>query len=269
MPELPEVEAAARVARRAVVGRIIAEVIVRHPSIARRWPPVVRRRCRGRAVTAVTRRGKSQLLHLDDGSILVVHFRLDGDWVVDAASRPLPPFARWALRCADGRRLVLTDPRALSTVTCYGPGAPPTFALGPEADDPALTAAVLRARLTGRRTAIKQTLLDQTVIAGLGNIYAAEALWRARIDPRRPAGTLVPSEIARLRRGIRAALADGVRHLGRYRTGERTTPWRVYGRSGAPCRRCRTPIATLTQGGRTTYWCPTCQSPASSNAPLR
>jgi formamidopyrimidine-DNA glycosylase len=285
MPELPEVEAAARVARRAVVGRTIAEVVVTHPRIARHWSAVVRRRCVGRRVLAVTRRGKSQLLHLDDGSTLVVHFRLDGDWVVEtasrdtvsrgtasrgtasrstvsrgAASRRRPPYARWALRWTDGRELVLVDPRALSTVTYYPAEAPPTFALGPEADDPTLTAAVLGARLAGRRAPIKQALLDQKVIAGLGNIYAAEALWRARIDPRRRAGTLDAREVARLRRGIREALADGVKHLGRYRTGERTVPWRVYDRAGAPCRRCPTPIATLTQGGRTTYWCPECQA---------
>ena len=268
MPELPEVEAAARVARRALAGRTIDAVEARHPSIARRWSSADRRRCRGRRITAITRRGKSQLLHLDDGSTLVVHFRLDGDWVVDtatgaakgAATGALPPFARFVIRCTDGRRLVLVDPRALSTVTHHAPDAPPTFALGPEADDPTLTAAVLGARLAGRRAPIKQALLDQKVIAGLGNIYAAEALWRARIDPRRRAGTLDAGEVARLRRGIREALADGVKHLGRYRTGERTVPWRVYDRAGAPCRRCRTPIATLTQGGRTTYWCPGCQA---------
>lgn len=259
MPELPEVEAAARIARRAVVGRTIAAVDVLHPSIARRWTLAERRRCRGRRISAVTRRGKSQLLHLDDGCILVVHFRLDGDWVVDAAGEALPSFARFAIRCTDGRRLVLTDPRALSTVTVHTPAAPPTFALGPEADDPTLTAAELGTRLAGRRTAIKQALLDQRILAGLGNIYAAEALWRARLDPRRRAGTLEASEVARLLRGIRSALAEGVAHLGRYRTGTRTAPWRVYDRAGGPCRRCRTPIATLTQGGRTTYWCPGCQ----------
>ncbi|MFZ9899759.1 MAG: DNA-formamidopyrimidine glycosylase family protein, partial [Gemmatimonadaceae bacterium] len=85
MPELPEVEAAARVARRALAGRTIAAVEARHPSIARRWSSADRRRCCGRRITAITRRGKSQLLHLDDGSTLVVHFRLDGDWVVDTA----------------------------------------------------------------------------------------------------------------------------------------------------------------------------------------
>ena len=259
MPELPEVEAAARVARRAVVGRTIDRVVIGHPSIARRWSVSDRRRCHGRRIVALTRRGKSQLLHLDDGGTLVVHFRLDGDWVVDRAGDALPPFARFAIWCTDGRRLVLVDPRALSTVTHHPAAAPPSVALGPEADDPTLTATGLRARLVGRRTPIKSALLDQRILAGLGNIYAAEALWRARLDPRRPAGGLEASEIARLLRGIRAALADGVAHLGRYRTGGRTVAWRVYDRAGAPCRRCRTPIATLSQGGRTTYWCPGCQ----------
>ena len=259
MPELPEVEAAAAIARRVLVGRTITDVLALHPRLARTWTTAARRRCRGRRVDAVTRRGKSQLLHLDDGTTLVVHFRLDGDWVVDAAVDAPPPHARWALAVRDGQRLVLTDPRALSTVTRHAPGTAPRFDLGPEADDPALTGAQLRERLAGRRAPIKQALLDQRLLAGLGNIYAAEALWRARIDPRRRAGALDAIEVTRLLRGIRAALADGVAHLGRYRTGARREPWRVYDRAGAACRRCGVHIATLAQGGRTTYWCPGCQ----------
>ena len=259
MPELPEVEAAAAIARRVLVGRTIADVLIFHPRFARAWTAAARRHGRGRRIDAVTRRGKSQLLHLDDGTTLVVHFRLDGDWVVDAATDAPPAHARWALALRDGRRLVLTDPRALSTVTRHAPGRPPRLALGPEADDPALTGAQLRARLAGRRAPIKQALLDQRILAGLGNIYAAEALWRARIDPRRRAGALDAAEVTRLLRGIRAALADGVAHLGRYRTGARREPWRVYDRAGAACRRCGVRIATLAQGGRTTYWCPGCQ----------
>jgi formamidopyrimidine-DNA glycosylase len=102
--------------------------------------------------------------------------------------------------------------------------------------------------------------MDQRRIAGLGNIYAAEALWRARIDPRTPAMRLTRRDATRLLRAIRAALRDGERRAGRYRTGTRTAPFKVYDRAGRACTRCGTAIAALRQGGRTTYWCPGCQA---------
>jgi formamidopyrimidine-DNA glycosylase len=191
---------------------------------------------------------------LDDGPQLVAHFRLDGDWVVQGSTAPLPPHARLKFTLDRDRALILTDPRALATVTC---GLIPT--VGPEADDAQLTAAALHARLVGTRTPIKLALMDQRRLAGLGNIYATEALWRAEIDPRTPAKHLTLSAAARLLRAIRAALRDGECRAGRYRTGTRTAPFKVYDRAGKPCTRCGATIAALTQGGRTTYWCPGCQ----------
>ena len=259
MPELPEVAYAVRRLRRSAVGRAIVTVRALHPAPARALTAAVRRRLAGRRIVAAARRGKSQLLALDDGTTLVVHFRLDGDWAVVPPRQALPAFARVAFALDDGRILVLTDPRALSTVTVHPAADPPRFALGPEADDPALTAAALRDRLRNARTPIKVALLDQRRIAGLGNIYAAEALWRARIDPRTPAGQLSAARVARLLAGIRAALRDGIKEAGRYRTGERRHPFAVYDRAGAPCRRCGGRVRALTQAGRTTYWCPDCQ----------
>ena len=167
------------------------------------------------------------------------------------------------IRLERDRSLILTDPRALATVTCHLPPRPPALALGPEADAADLTPETLLARLAGTRTPIKLALLDQRRIAGLGNIYAAEALWRAGIDPCTPATHLTREQATHLLRSIRAALRDGERRAGRYRTGTRTAPFKVYDRAGKPCTRCGAEIATLTQGGRTTYWCPGCQRPQS------
>ena len=255
MPELPEVADAVRRIRPRIRGRRILAVAPLHANTRRALSPAVRWRLAGRVITDVVRRGKYQRLILDDGTELVAHFRLDGDWVVQGRAAPLPPHARLLVRLDRDRSLILTDPRALATITG---GLPP--AMGPEADDPALSAAALHARLAGSRSPIKLALMDQRRIAGLGNIYAAEALWRARIDPRTPAMRLTRRDATRLLRAIRAALRDGERRAGRYRTGTRTAPFKVYDRAGRACTRCGTGIAALRQGGRTTYWCPGCQA---------
>jgi formamidopyrimidine-DNA glycosylase len=257
MPELPEVADAVRRIRPQVRGRRIVAVEPRHAATRRALTPATCRRLIGRTITEVTRLGKYQRLLLDDGTQLVAHFRLDGDWVVQGSAAPLPPHARLVLRLDHERSLILTDPRALATLTCDQ-----IPELGPEADAAELSPDTLLARLAGTRTPIKLALLDQRRLAGLGNIYAAEALWRAGIDPRMPAHRLDRSQAARLLRGIRAALRDGERRAGRYRTGTRTAPFKVYDRAGRPCARCGEAIATLTQGGRTTYWCPGCQRPS-------
>ena len=265
MPELPEVERAARLLRRAVEGRTLSEVRLVHPALRRRVPPRVLRALSGATVERVERRGKHQLLHLVDGRIVHVHFRMNGDWIVDRASDPLPRFARAVLVFADGRRVVLDDSRALSTFDVHPADAPPTLALGPEPNDEGLTAASLGAALAARRVPIKVALLDQRVIAGLGNIYAAEALWRARIDPSASAGALDLGERRRLLAAIRAVLARA--------TGARYTDGGgrldVYDRAGRPCRRCRTPIERMVQAGRSTYYCPTCQHAGPRRRPAR
>lgn len=266
MPELPEVADAVRRIRPRIRGRWIVAIEPLHAATRRALPPAARRRLVGRTITDVTRRGKYQLFVLDDGTQLVAHFRLDGDWVVQGSEKALPPHARLVIDLAPratashgANRLILTDPRALATITAHAPSRPPALSLGPEADAANLTPDALFARLASTRTAIKLALLDQRRLAGLGNIYAAEALWRAGIDPRTPATHLTRAQAAHLLRGIRAALRDGERRAGRYRTGTRTAPFKVYDRAGAPCTRCGTAIAALTQGGRTTYWCPGCQ----------
>jgi formamidopyrimidine-DNA glycosylase len=257
VPELPEIETAVRLLRRVAVGRVIEAVHLLHPSLGR-MSPALRRSFHGARVTMAERRGKHQLLHLADGRTIRVHFRMTGDWHADTVDAERPRFARAAIDFADGTRLVLVDPRALSKIDVHGAGAPIDLGLGPEPDDPALTAKSLRRKLANRRGAIKPVLLDQGVIAGLGNIYVAEALWRARIDPRRPAMSLTPSELTRLLAAVRFVIrrASGARY--RDRDG-RIMRLDVYDREGDPCRRCENRIQRITQAARSSYYCPHCQ----------
>jgi formamidopyrimidine-DNA glycosylase len=248
MPELPEVERAARWLRARTEGRTVLGVRVLHPALGRRLGRGARARLRGRRIVGVERRGKHQFVRLDDGSALHVHFRTSGEWVGGTPEEPLPRHARLVLDLDDGW-VALVDPRALATVELLAPGEEPAMTLGPDVTDPALDAAELRRRLAGRRVAIKPALLDQSVIAGVGNIYAVEGLWRARIDPRVPAARLGPRRLARLLDGLRAAIAAG----------ERGEPFHVYGREGEACERCGHRIRRIVQAGRSTYFCPGCQ----------
>jgi formamidopyrimidine-DNA glycosylase len=259
MPELPEVESAARELRAAVVGRSIQELRLTHPSLQRRASKAQLKRIAGKRVDAVLRRGKHQLLELDDGSIVHVHFRMAGDWVVSRVDRGLPRHARAVLDLDDGTRVALVDPRALSTVTLHDAGAMPDLGVGPEPDDPSFGPDWLATVLARRRSAIKPALLDQRVVAGVGNIYAAEALWRARLSPLAPASSLGRAELRHLVSAIRAVLDAGLRRPGRYANAEETGRFAVYDREGEPCRRCRTPIARIVQVQRSTYYCPGCQ----------
>lgn len=257
MPELPEVDAAAGVLRTVALGKTIASVERLHRVHRRLLPPSKVRRLVGAQIVAIERRGKHQLIRLGDGSTLHVHFRMTGDWEPGLTRDSLPPYARVVIDFTDGSRVALTDPRALSTLTLHAPGVDPLPDLGPDANDPGFTAAYLEGALSTRRIPIKPALLDQRVVAGIGNIYATEALWLARIDPRRPASSLDWRELARLVKAIRRVLAKG-------------DPWSVYDREGQPCRRRDGTIERITQAGRSTYWCPACQnSRTASPGPRR
>ena len=257
LPELPEVQAAVEELRRRAKGRVIARLRLIHPALRRRVPPRVARSLAGARVVRVERRGKHQLLHLDDGRIIHVHFRLNGDWAAGDVGAPLPRFARAVLEFIDGSRLVLVDSRALGTLDVHPAGAPLDLGLGPDAADASWTADQLGAALAKRRGPIKPALLDQKLVAGLGNIYAAESLWRARIDPRVPACTLPPSRVRKLRQAI-AKVID--RATGSRYTDDDRVELDVYDREGLPCRRCRTPIERIVQAGRSTFFCPVCQA---------
>ena len=180
-----------------------------HRAVQRTMTPARMRSLAGRSVCEVSRRGKHQLLHLDSEALLHVHFRMTGEWQAHLAGAPAPAYVRFALDLDDDTTVVLCDPRALATVTLVtGVGELPP--LGPEADDSSLTPAWLRAALQGKRGAIKTVLLDQRVLAGIGNIYASESLWHARVSPRAVAGSLSLERVTRLLAGIRHALARGM-----------------------------------------------------------
>jgi formamidopyrimidine-DNA glycosylase len=184
---------------------------------------------------------------------------MDGDWVFSHTSDDLPRFARVSLEFSDGLRASLTDPRALCTVRYHTKTRPPVLDLGPEADDPSLTAAAFREALGKKRGPIKPALLDQRLIAGIGNIYAVEALWRAAIHPAVIASSLSERRADALLAGIRKSLAEGVVNAARYRTGTRILPLKVYDHEGDPCNRCGKLIKRITQAGRSTYYCAGCQ----------
>jgi len=256
VPELPEVESAVRRLRDAIINKRIARVDVLHPALRRRLSASRLRSVRGTRVMRVERRGKHQLIGLDDGRTLHAHFRMTGDWLIDRASDPLPRFARAAITFDDGLRAVLDDPRALSTLDLHAANAAPDLGLGPEPDDPALTPDSLLETLSTKRAPIKPVLLDQRVIAGLGNIYAAESLWHARISPTTRASSLTRAQVKRLLTAIRRVVA---RATGARYTDPSVSRLAVYDRAGKPCRRCGTPIERIVQAGRSTYFCPGCQ----------
>lgn len=258
MPELPEVERAARRIRRSIVGREIIGARLLHPALKRTVTPRAVASLRGRRIVRVDQRAKHQLLVLDDGRAIHAHFRMAGDWAIDTPDAALPRSARAAIELHDGSRLLLLDPRALSTLAILPQGVSPFDDLGPDPFSAEFDAA-LAAALARRRGPVKPALLDQSVAAGVGNIYAAEALWEARIDPRAPASSLSPARVRALAAAIREVLQRGRASGRRYREGQAAL--RVYGREGEPCPRCGTTIARLAQAGRSTFYCPRCQRP--------
>lgn len=262
MPELPEVEYAAGVARRVLEGRTIVAVEVHHPSQRRQLGTRHARTLAGERVTEVVRRGKYQRLCLTSGRSLLVHFRMTGDWAPVPAGSGVPPHTRITVRLDDGSALAFVDSRALGGITLHAAGEDPLPTLGPEANTRAFSYQGLAAALRGRRVPIKVALLDQGVVAGVGNIYASEALWHARLDPRRRADTLGEAALRAVVRGVRRALGKALAHPERYYgVGglSESVRFNVYDREGRPCRRCRAPVQRLVQGGRSTYWCAGCQ----------
>ena len=256
MPELPEVEAAMDVLRRRAKGRTIARLALVHPAFKRRLSNPRAKSVAGAVIDRVERRGKHQLLHLADGRVLHAHFRMNGDWEYGRAGDELPRFTRALIEFTDGGRIAFVDSRALGTIELHPASATLDLGLGPDASDSDWTAAQLSASLAVRRGPIKPALLDQKLLAGLGNIYAAESLWRAKIDPRAPSNSLSRTQVKRLRTAIAAVLerATGARY-----TDDSTVNLDVYDREGLPCRRCKTPIERITQAGRSTYFCAKCQ----------
>ena len=259
MPELPEVERAARTLSRAALGKRIATIRAIHPSLRKKLTAAHSRRVRGTRITAIDRRGKHQLLSLDSGDTLVVHFRMNGDWEIGTTTDELDRFARAVIELEDGTRISLVDRRALSSITLDREGSSSLPKLGREASDPTLDADYLAGVLARRKIAIKPALMDQSALAGLGNIYAAEALWEAELDPRRPAAKVSKEKLERLVGAIRLVLSPRKRRPARYTDPRFRGRFAVYDREGKECRRCGGIVERITQAGRSTYFCPRCQ----------
>jgi formamidopyrimidine-DNA glycosylase len=265
VPELPEVETErGRLAAR-LEGRRIGSARIDDPRLTRPDDPAwIAARLSGERVVAVERRGKYLLIRLESGDVLVVHLRMTGSFRYEPASHE-----RAVLELDDGSRIAYRDLRRFGTWSLFDSAEAEehlAVRLGPEPLGRGFTNAYLAGRLEGRRAPVKAAILDQRTVAGLGNIYADEALWHARIHPLRPAGELADDEVAALREGIRAALRRGIRRQGAdlgdstYAGGRMQHEFRVYGRTGEPCDRCGTPIEKTRAGGRGTWFCPVCQS---------
>jgi formamidopyrimidine-DNA glycosylase len=230
-----------------------------HPSLKRKLPPARSRRAKGRRIESIERRGKHQLLRLDSGDTLVVHFRMNGDWEVGTTADTLDRFTRAVIELSDGTRISLVDRRALPSITLDKEGSSSLPKLGREASDKTLDAGYLAEVLRKKKIAIKPALMDQAVVAGLGNIYAAEALWEAELDPRTSAARVSQNNLEKLVTAIRLVLSPGKRRPGRYTATRGVSRFAVYDREGEVCRRCGGTIVRIVQAGRSTYFCPDCQ----------
>ncbi len=266
MPELPEVETIVRRLRPALQGRRIVGFSSRwrkhaHPSVE-----AVRGGIVGRTVQHLGRRGKWIVFDLAPAGHMLVHLRMSGRLEWADGHRPRHVRAWWDLE--DGQRLLFCDARKFGRIHFATQLAEVTSELGIEPLSRGFTPAVLRARLARRRGRLKPLLLDQTLIAGLGNIYVDEALHRSGLHPLLPSTALAAADIARLHGAIRAVLREAIRHEGTtidwgYPGGGMQKRLRVYGRGGAACHTCGTPIVYLRVGQRGTHVCPCCQ-PAPS-----
>jgi formamidopyrimidine-DNA glycosylase len=273
MPELPEVETVRASLEPVLVGRRFERVEIIDPRVTRPLDPdEVAVELQGEVVDAVERRGKYLVVRFRSGRVLLIHLRMTGS-LLHARDGTLEddPYRRAVVSLDDGSDVMYRDVRRFGTWVLLERDEEAPYLLERLGEEPLgerFTSAGLAARLKGRRAPIKAALLDQRAAAGLGNIYADEALWRAKIHPLRPAGTLTTREVGRLHRAIRAALRVGIARQGTtlstYRTpngdsGSMQDELRVYGREGEPCPRCGTAITKTRAGGRGTWFCPRCQ----------
>jgi len=295
MPELPEVETIVRRLSESVPGRRIERAEVLRANVVRGTPRRFAKAIEGRTVARVRRRAKFIAVELDDGRVWVTHLRMSGRYLVVPGGRrngrspersmgergrvadasELPAYTRAVFTLDDGTRLLYIDARTLGGMELLSADEweARSAALGPEPLEHDFTPEVLEARLATSRQAVKPFLLDQTKVAGIGNIYAAEALWRAKVSPRRRARNVGPVRAARLHRAIVDVLSEAIEKAGTT-LGETSQDYvdsegvpggfqeflAVYDREGEPCRRCRTPVQAVKIGGRNSYFCPQCQS---------
>ena len=273
MPELPEVETVRRYLAPVVEGRRLVEVEVRHPRTGRRNanPTDVGDRLRGRVVESLDRVGKFLLGRLDSDMIWVTHLGMSGRVVVTEPGEVEALHTHFVARTDAGAEVRLVDPRTFGFVAVFTPEELASrLNLGRDALSDLPRTRQLSGAWAGRTAPIKSLLLDQRIIAGLGNIYADEVLHRAGVRPTRPGGALSASEVAKLRGAIKPVLEAGIAAGGTSlsdlsyllpdgRAGGYLERLRVYGREGEPCRRCGTPIERVVVGARSSFFCPNCQ----------
>ncbi len=269
MPELPEVEVIAQGLQRLIGQSIIQQVEVLWPrSVACPEVPAFTHGLAGRHVMDVRRRGKFILFALDDGRCLLAHLRMTGGFCVFPRTTPPHAYVRVIFHLADGRDLWYVDVRKFGRLYLVDSPDEILHELGVEPLSAEFTAERLADILRRRKRAVKPLLLDQRLIAGVGNIYADEALFRAGIHPLRRAADLTMEEVRGLHAAIREVLQEAIDHRGttlrNYRdadgeTGENQFRLNVYRRQGEPCRRCGTPIERIVVGQRGTHFCPHCQ----------
>jgi formamidopyrimidine-DNA glycosylase len=273
MPELPEVESVRRAIAPVLEGRRFAQVRIDDPRLTRPLDrEEIARELEGEVVDLVDRRGKYLVVRFRSGRVLLIHLRMTGSLLnapkgtaIDASHQ------RAVVTLDDGSDVAYRDVRRFGTWLLLEPDEVQAYIdkrVGPEPLGDAYKSKHLAAKLARRRAPIKAVILDQRTVAGVGNIYADEALWRARIHPLRPADELEPKETQALYRGIRRALEAGIARQGStlrdYRlpdggSGSMQDEFKVYGRGGEPCERCGTPIDKIRVAGRGTWYCPNCQ----------
>lgn len=280
MPELPEVETVCRGLRAALVGRRLTRVVVRRPDLRFPFPPAFSRCLEGRRVEAVGRRAKYILVDLDDGFVWMTHLGMSGRMVLGlGAVNDIGGHEHVTIETDDGQHLRYIDARRFGFMDLIPPGAlgshPRLASLGlepvpAEGAPPSLTGPVLSKMLAGKITSIKAALLDQRLIAGLGNIYVCEALYRARLAPTRLASTITGIKAERLAEAIRTVLADAIEAGGSSlrdyvqasgELGYFQHRWAVYGREGKPCPACDCNLSRtggvnrIVQSARSTFFC--------------
>jgi formamidopyrimidine-DNA glycosylase len=271
VPELPEVETIRSRLAPGLVGRRFEHVEIADARLTRpESPEAVAAELAGERVADVRRRGKYLIFEFESGRHLLIHLRMTGS-LEHPATDGTDPYRRARITLDDGSYIAYRDVRRFGTWLLLEPGELDEYLdarIGGEPFDAAFTTAALGRALAGRTAPIKAAVLDQKAVAGVGNIYADEALWRARIHPLRPAGELERAQLSELRKAIRKTLELGIARQGatlrdfrdsRGRRGRMQLEFRVYGREGEPCDRCGTPIAKIRAAGRGTWYCPSCQ----------
>ena len=267
MPELPEVETTVRGLERVLSGRRIIRVEARRPDLRRALPEGLGQRLTGARVVDLRRRAKYGLIDTDRGDTMVFHLGMSGHWRIDPSE--IGKHDHFVMETEDGRRLALNDPRRFGSLDLVRTEElsewPPINALGPEPFD--LGARELKQRLKGRKAAIKLLLLDQGIVAGLGNIYVCEALHRTGIHPSRAGGSVSLRRLERLVPAIHAVLEEAIAAGGSTlrnfaspdgELGYFPKSFAVYDREGQPCA-CGGAVRRIVQGGRSTFYCPKCQ----------